>query len=167
VTKGQKFGANVWFHSKPLQLAWTKFECCKKQKTFVENGPLLWGEGDLDAMFHRIAKDPELAEAYHTKVLSSPKRNGPWVIALQNFLTPDEAATLVELGAEHGYENSTVGMDANQDDSTQSSMQVFCEGECEENEVVQLVLDRIYELTQIPEEYSEQMQLLKYEMGQL
>ena len=166
VEKGLKFAANVWFHLKPLKLAWTNYKCCEKRRAYVENRPTL-GEGDLGDMFERIVENPVYTARYDTTVLSSPETNGPWIVTLQNFITPEEATALIELGAERGYENSTLGVEGYRDDSGRSSSQTWCDDECEENEVAQAVLQRIYDLTHIPQTYSEHMQLLKYEAGEL
>ena len=58
----------------------------------------VWQANDLNKMFEKLTNEPYLSQ-YSVEILSSPATtNGPWVIQLDNVLTPDEAAILVELG---------------------------------------------------------------------
>lgn len=73
-------------------------------------------------MFIRITNDPHYAQ-YQPKVLSRPPEeltsfvpavhdtrvptgDAPWVVALENFLTPEECDRLVFLGGQVGYKQS-------------------------------------------------------------
>lgn len=182
VIRGTKYGANVWFHLKPFGDAYTKYHCCERKKTYLENGPDAWEPGDLDLTFERVVNDPYFASQYNTQVLSAPaffssKSNkkeeivsGPWVITMDNFLTPEEASRLIELGTIEGYAHSLVKADSDEeevDDSWRTSQTSWCKADCEDDPVVQAVLSRIYNVTQVGEEYAEIIQLLKYDVGQL
>jgi hypothetical protein len=84
--------------------------------------------GDVHDMFQRIATDPHYQQ-YNPVVLSqpvteeetqtsavvplfrvpgdSPPRNDPWLIALENFLTPEECDRLIYLAGIVGYKQSS------------------------------------------------------------
>lgn len=59
--------------------------------------PDVWEAGDLNAMFEKLTTEP-YASTYSVKVLSSPETDGPWVIQMDNVLTPEEANHMIELG---------------------------------------------------------------------
>ena len=78
-----------------------------------------WYKGDLNAMFESIVSNPAFHSDYDIKVLSRPDYAegdsaetvdyilGPWILTLDNFLSPAEAERLIELGQNMGYERST------------------------------------------------------------
>lgn len=68
--------------------------------------PVAWEKGDLNKMFEQLTQEPYLSE-YSVEILSSPATGGPWVITMENVVTPEEAERLIELGGEEGYERST------------------------------------------------------------
>jgi hypothetical protein len=184
VIKGEKYGANVWFHLKPFRLAYTRYQCCQIKRRYVENGPNAWQTGDLDKMFQRIVQDPHYQTEYHTQVLSSPEMTNdsddeenirrPWIIMLEDFITQEEANRLIELGAEAGYTSSSELMEEDEsaynatddDELWRTSMTSWCEGGCKDNTTVEDILERILDLTDLNQSYIETMQFLKYERGQ-
>ena len=98
---------------------------------------------------------------------------GPWVITLDNFIKSEECDKLIELGGNSGYERSEdVGKELfdGSFDSVQSksrtSSNAWCQDECYEHPVAKAVMDRIELVTGIPETNSENLQLLKYNVGQ-
>lgn len=137
-------------------------------------------------MFETIMSDPFFAQTYEITVLSRPSyvdgddaanatyQLGPWVLTLDNFMSPEEAETLIALGASTGYERST-DVGAIEDDGSyerlvspgRTSTNAWCNTEeCNEDSTATAVYERIYNLTQIPSVNSEPFQLLKYEPGQ-
>lgn len=138
-------------------------------------GPDVWGPGDLEKMFRRLSSEEPYISKYNVTVLSSPDNEdaGPWVLTLDNFVTDDEAERLISLGAVEGYERST-DIGAMKPDGTtgsvvsngRTSTNAWCSNECLEDEMVQMVNQRISNMTGIPEENSEDLQLLRYEVGQ-
>lgn len=100
--------------------------------------------------------------------------DSPWIVMIDNFLTPKECNTLIRLGAKNGYEISTdVGI--RQVDGTYSAVQskgrtssnTWCQNdECYFHPDTQNVLHKIANLTAIPIVNSEYLQLLKYNVGQ-
>jgi prolyl 4-hydroxylase len=136
---------------------------------------------DLDAMFKRVATDAAFAK-YKPTILSAPlafpkssndTQNGPWVIYLDDFLTPAECDRLIELGGLQGYERSadvgelqfdgTFGDDINDD---RTSTNAWCSDDCMDDPVVNDVHARMEDLIQIGRVHYEDLQLLRYEETQ-
>ena len=142
------------------------------------NEPNVWGPGDLDKMFSRLTEEPYLSK-YDVKILSSPHGDnttileGPWVITMENVLSPEEAQTIIELGSELGYERSTAIGKINADGSHKmdefegrTSSNTWCKNACWENNITQGIISRMSDITEIPQKNSEYLQLLKYAPGQ-
>jgi prolyl 4-hydroxylase len=137
------------------------------------NAKNAWAPGDLDKMFARLSSEPYLSQ-YSVEILSSPETGGPWVITMDNFVTPYEAKRLIELGADEGYKRSAdVGLmlpDGSFEDlyyDGRTSTNAWCEGECYKDPAARAVIDRMTDLTGIDEVNSEYLQILRYEPGQL
>jgi prolyl 4-hydroxylase len=106
----------------------------------------------------------------------SPRFSHRRVITLDNFTTPEECQTLIDLGHKAGYERSKdVGRNQKFDgsfDAVQStgrtSENAWCSerAECRQDPVVQNVMNRMGKILDIPPENSEDLQLLKYEVSQ-
>ena len=124
-------------------------------------------------MFERITTDSDMITNYHPTILSNPDTFGPWIVVLENVVTPEESQTLIDLGAVIGYELSKdVGkrlfdgtFEASQSER-RTSTNAWCYKKCYDHPVTKRVLERIENLTGIPEMNSEYLQLLKYEEGQ-
>jgi prolyl 4-hydroxylase len=128
-------------------------------------------------MFERILTDPQFKD-YQPVALSRPSSattsDAPYIVQLDNVLSAEECETMVQLGADQGYKNSTeVGKKTRFDgkrDSTLSerrtSQTTWCKSECEAHSVTQAVTQRLEALTGIGERHYEYFQLLKYEVGQ-
>ena len=145
------------------------------------------GPGDLDRLFERIVSDPYYAK-YGPTIISRPSHPpgstedeqskakyvlGPWMVTFDTFLTPEEADSFIELGAHEGYVRSTDVGDRKFDgtygdhrSSQRTSENSWCQNECYDSPITQTVLARIENLTGIPDENSEYLQLLKYEEDQ-
>ena len=160
--------------------------------------------GDLNKMFENIVKDapgnrtltneerkelkdkmtPEYTVTVHSRPSSSPaievssvldKSLPPWIITFDNFLTPEECQTLIDLGHKAGYERSRDVGKQNFDGSFdglestgRTSENAWCSGMkgCRQDEVVQRVMDRMGAVMGIPADNSEDLQILKYEKTQ-
>lgn len=98
----------------------------------------------------------------------------PWVVVVDDFLTEQECAALIELGSELGYERSTGLNRALKADGTHGSSVVegrtssntWCKDDCFTNSTTKRVLAKIEQLTGIPDDNSEFLQLLHYDVGQ-
>lgn len=131
----------------------------------------IWKAGDLNKMFERIVAD----DSYHTQVLlqPTPEKDAPWVVIIEDFLTDEECQTLIDLGGVRGYERSKdVGakkFDGTYDShlsSGRTSSNTWCLDECYEHEVTKRVIEKIENITGIPDANSEYLQLLEYQEGQ-
>jgi len=98
---------------------------------------------------------------------------GPWIITLDNFLDDEECDHLIELGAVEGYERSMleeesylpedqVREEKASEDAYRTSSNSWCREECFRDPVARRVMDKIENVTGVPETYSEYLQLLKY-----
>jgi prolyl 4-hydroxylase len=130
-----------------------------------------WYAGDLNRMFEKVAFDSAFKQ-YEPVVLSRPPE-GPWMIILEKALSDEESERLIELGGGVGYERSAdVGQQ--QADGTYStsvnsgrtSKNAWCVGDCYEDPVAKRIMERIENITGIPEANSENLQLLRYEKTQ-
>ncbi|KAL7535224.1 hypothetical protein ACHAXR_006352, partial [Thalassiosira sp. AJA248-18] len=147
-------------------------------------GPL-WKPGDLNAFFETIADNVggngEEYRKYNPVALSRPKqksnglsapgvkKDGPWVLLLENFLTDEEADRMVQIGTIQGYERSSRTVGAGQPDVTdgRTSYNTWCqEPSCMEDPLVSQVLKRIAATTKSTTKHGEHLQLLRYEPGQ-
>jgi prolyl 4-hydroxylase len=126
--------------------------------------PTSWKEGDLNNMFAHIVK-----EYPNTQVLSSD----PWVVTIDDFLSEEECTRLIALGGELGYKRSEDVGGTNFDGSVLSveskdrtSTNAWCSDVCFEDPISKQVHQKLDDLTLLPNENGEYMQLLKYEVGQ-
>jgi prolyl 4-hydroxylase len=160
--------------------------------------------GDLNKMFEKIVRDApgnrtlteverqELQEKmipeYTVNVLSRPssspsievdaildKSLPPWVITIDDFLTPEECKTIIDLGQEAGFERSRDvgkkkydGTYDGMESAGRTSENAWCSSAkgCRENEVIQRVMDRMGSIMGIPADNSEDLQILRYEKSQ-
>ena len=152
----------------------------------LEKTPNVWEPGDLNVFFTNIMTS-EHYEQYDPKLLSAPtylpgdseetadyKINGPWLVVLENVISAEESFRLIELGAVEGLdENYDVGegtFDGSYEkdiNSGRTSSTAWCVNDCLADEVAQGVIQRITDLTEIPDENSEHLHLLKYAKGEL
>jgi len=162
------------------------------------------GPGDLNKLFERIVESApgnrilsdeerqQLAKSemteYSVKVHSRPinehvtevsiqsdKKTPPWVITFENFLTDEEADSLIQAGYDEGYKRSmdvgSVKFDGthNSKNSTgRTSENAWCSTRtgCREKIVPKRILDRMSTVMEIPPGNNEDFQILKYELGQ-
>ncbi len=157
----------------------------KKRCPVDANAPNIWAPGDLNKMFERIVNEPEF-QKYDPVVLSRPDYapgdteetasylvGGPWIITLENVVSPEESKRLIELGAEEGYKPSadvgelkfdgTFDVDINEG---RTSTNAWCGELCYADPIAKLVMERLENITQIPDQNTEYLQLLRYEVGQ-
>ena len=160
--------------------------------------------GDLNKMFERIVKDApgnrtltveerqELMEKniteYSVSIISRPssspaievssildKSLPPWLITFDDFLTPEECQTLIDLGYTAGYERSRdVGSEKfdgsfdGKESAGRTSENAWCSSSknCRDHEVVQRIMNRMSSVMGIPANNSEDLQILRYEKAQ-
>jgi len=139
--------------------------------------PTVWNEGDLNRMFERMTTDSYFVENYKPTIHVMPDppseeiKYGPWVVTLDTFLTDEECDLLIQLGGEEGYEIS-MDVGAKKFDGSfegyknnrRTSTNAWCKEGCAEK--ASSVLQKIENVTGIPDANSEYLQLLQYNVGQ-
>lgn len=99
----------------------------------------------------------------------------PWLITFDNFLTAEECDALIQHGYDTGYKRSedvgAQGIDGivtGRKSKGRTSENAWCSTKngCREQPVPQRVHERMSTVLGIPPENSEDLQLLKYEVGQ-
>ena len=133
-----------------------------------------WGPGDLNELFSKLTNEPYRID-YSVEILSSPTttNGGPWVITMENVVSDLESEHMIELGSAMGYETSVEittlspdGTAPSRVSARRTSTNAWCMGDCYDDEVSKRIIQRLSNLTGIPEANSEYLQLLKYERGQ-
>jgi prolyl 4-hydroxylase len=121
-------------------------------------------KGEINQTFVRLLRDfPQ----YHPTALSWPGgpkgRRAPWVVALDSFLSDEEAAAFTSTCEEH-FERSLAG---DQLSPVRTSSQCWCSSNaCERHDLTRRVGERIANLTRSEVRYFEPFQVLRYEPGQ-
>lgn len=138
--------------------------------------------GDVTRHFERtIEKFPQ----YNPTVLSRPAyvngdtretadyKIGPWIITLDNVATDEEMDRLIHWGHTLGYERSTDGGDSELDGSWEAvetddrtSSENFCTDGCFVDPVIQKLMERVEDIVGIPQDHSDFLQLLHYNVGE-
>lgn len=128
-----------------------------------------FGPGGLSAIFVNRTTDPAIHAKYPVNVLS----RDPWVVTFDDFVTDEEITALLETN-KGKFERSTDAGELLPDgtlrrieSSSRTSENAWCNHEdCQNNEVVNNLIERIAELTMVPGINQEYFQVLKYEVGQ-
>jgi prolyl 4-hydroxylase len=126
----------------------------------------------LNKMFEKLTAEP-YATRYSVQILSSPHTNGPWIVTMEDVISPQEADRLIEIGRLQGYQASGVvggrGADGTYEKDVndwRTSATAWCLDECSKDEHAMAVIERLSNLTGIPTGNSENLQLVKYDVGQ-
>ena len=111
-------------------------------------------KGTLEYMFNRATLSP-----FSPRVLS----RSPWVVTFDTFLSDDEADRIIQVGG-RGWQRSQAG-DGVQ--AVRTSSTAWCDARhCQRDPLLTRVRERIANLTLVPEQNAEFMQVLRYEKGQ-
>ena len=163
--------------------------CPFDDKVQAQKEATIWKEpGDVNRFFGGLVQDETLQRRYNLTVLSGPvdhnnnnnnnnndTKDGPWIIQLDNFLSPFECSRMMDLGHELGYERSKDigkkkydGTFESFTSSKRTSTTAWCSVDtiCGKDPIVLAVTARIEKLTGIPANYSEHLQFLRYQEGQ-
>jgi len=105
-----------------------------------DDNQCIWKPGDLNELMEIIVDDADGSgeyKKYNPKALSRPMvrrdgtpvegaegKDGPWVVLLENFVKPEEADRLVQIGKDRGYERSADVGKEKPDGSRESSCAV-------------------------------------------
>ncbi|KAG8466346.1 hypothetical protein KFE25_002102 [Diacronema lutheri] len=145
------------------ECAWTCVSCaardvpkCARDRSI----PPAAVRGSVETLFSRLAAMPSTdgSAASAVRVHSA----SPWVVTIDNFLSPAEADALLAAGGTD-WTRSLAGDGVQQ---VRTSSTSWCRARCLEDETVQAVQRRVEALTGVPVENAEYMQVLRYEPGQ-
>ena len=97
----------------------------------------------------------------------------PWIITLENLLTDEECDWFISKGHEIGFQDATEITDEIAEDGMYGdhmgggrvSVDAWCFEDCEADPIAKRVQDRIMELTMIPINHTEYMEIVKYDVG--
>lgn len=156
----------------------------KMFERIVETAP---GNRTLTAEEKKALQDekiPEYSVVVHSRPNDSPatevsldndKKLPPWLITFENFLTPEECEALIQLGFKYGYKRSKDvgakkfdGSHEAKESKGRTSENAWCsvkEG-CREEDIPKRIHERAAKIMGIPPPNSEDLQILKYEVGQ-
>lgn len=146
---------------------------------------ILQGASDSTDAFRNDGITPSYTVTVHSRPTSSAQSLGvhettdhqepPWVITFDNFLTNEECDHMIRLGHKHKYQRSKDvgeqkfdGSFDGHESTSRTSENAWCsdrEG-CRNDLVASRLHNRMSQVTGIPAQNSEDMQLLKYEVGQ-
>ena len=93
----------------------------------------------------------------------------PWVMSIDGFLSGEECNRLIEIGESQGYRKSRVASDVRgvyKESKGRTSYNTFCGESCAKDPIVNRVIERMTNLTGIPYDNYEGLQLVRYEPGQ-
>jgi len=129
-------------------------------------------DGEMNAMFQQIADGKW--DRYRPNILLRPGERGnedfPWIVTLDEFLTPEECDVLIAHGREAQFERSTASAtldDAGSDlSSERTSANAWCYEKCLDDPAVRSIQQKIEDLTGVPAVHYEHLQILRYEPGQ-
>jgi len=130
--------------------------------------------GDLHKIFERLTTDPEVVKKYKPNVLSKPSPTnldssdivqGPWVVEMPQFLSDEECQRMIELGHESGFMDSSQFI-RDRNITARNSQQTWCKKSCVSDPIVMGIDAKISDMSTVPVNNSEYMQLLKYEVGE-
>jgi len=146
--------------------------------------------GGISELFERIVKDytqynptiiskPDFSKKEIWDKLDDDDADGawedPWIVTLDDFLTPEECDWFIAKGYEVGWEDTAEISNEIEEDGTygtvkgqgRSSKHVWCDEDgCGDQPTVQGVIKRVLDMVQkFPQEYLEALEILKYEEG--
>lgn len=142
--------------------------------------PKVWEHNNAqNEMFQRIVDlyNPVVlsapTELYNENTTTSRSIDGPWLMYIDDFLTPQECETLIQLGQQQNYQRSVdTGkrlFDGSYDfkmTDQRTSTNAWCTGPCDEHNVTRALYQRMEDLIHISNSHYEYLQLLRYEVGQ-
>lgn len=156
----------------------------KMFERIVETAP---GNRTLTPEERQQLADDDMTE-YSVVVLSRPsdkpatdisekmdKKLPPWVVVFNDFITDEECDELIKLGYDTGYERSAdVGEEkfdgtfTSNENNRRTSENAWCSEHngCRNQTVPIKVQNRMAKVMNIPAEYSEDLQILRYNVGQ-
>jgi len=151
----------------------------------------VWQSGDLSRMYERILEEYRHSHnaTVHSRPTLAPEDAGkaddevdylvgtPWVLTMENFVTPEEATRMIEwaeIEIRDGAEwNSDVQdlteeeyneryKDEDEEEKGCKSIQAWCQDACMEDPVVQNIVGRVEKLVGLSSDYLEELHFIRY-----
>ena len=156
-------------------------------QNIVETAPGNKTLTDEDRRQLAMSEMPEYSVTVHSRPSDHPlteidinqdRELPPWIITLDNFLTEEECDSIIRHGYESGYKRSVTdagdaslkfdGTREGKKNRARTSENAWCASKngCREKTVPKRILDRISTVLGISAENSEDLQILKYEVGE-
>jgi hypothetical protein len=172
------FGSGLEYTTNHQDIGWRRRDCLVDKNAV----PALY-PGDLSKLFQGIAANysdcSALNEGVAVTVHSSSNgmfRELPWILTLENFLSSEECDILIKLGYERGFQRSMDVVQPSKHDkethgkitTRRTSESAWCttDSGCRDQEIPRRLQERISHLLGIPKENSEDLQILKYDVGE-
>lgn len=137
---------------------------CNRESLNISTTPA-FAEGKMNEMFGRIAET--FGDRYGVSIVST----SPWIVTFENFLTDAEVDALISTNTQWERSTDTGNMNAFGEtgrvvSQSRTSSNSWCRGACESHPKVQSIMHKIQEVTTVPQENFEAIQVLRYELGQ-
>ena len=153
----------------------------------LQNDNVAMRPGDLDRLFSNLTSTPveEFDEdgsvSYSDSEFVWTGRNNrpytihklsssPWIVVIDNVLTGEESDQIIEIAHSVGFIASTTTGEVDVEgkinrrmDRDRTSSQAWCQGSCDTEPLINTLYDRISEITTVPADNFEHLQMLKYE----
>ena len=124
----------------------------------LETQPLL-RSGGIDATFVRLLA---LMEPTHEVIVHSRPPKGPWIVTIEDFLAEHEIRAMIEKGGHH-FERSLAGDGIS---PVRTSKTSWCNVPfCEADPTIRSIKNRVANVTGVPLQNSEHVQVLHYDPG--
>merc|ERR1719174_1389688 len=100
------------------------------------------------------------------------KFDGPWLVAIDDFLSQKECERLIEMGYKNGFIRSTEtsfreGQNDHRVTEYRKSNNAWCSSdECMNDPIVKHIMEKISIVTNVPVDNQEDLQLLRYEINE-
>merc|ERR1712232_598173 len=125
--------------------------------------------GGIERLFSSLK---ERFPQYNVEIISS-EPDGPWIATFDNFVTDEETRTVRQLthsklkrSTDQGQIDAKTGIMNQLTQNSRTSTNAWCQDECARNPVVSKLLNRVAEVVQVQPDNFENMQVLRYDVGQ-
>ena len=151
-------------------------------KQFYSN-PRVFKNDEMDNMFNDLVHsysqscnnkndDETCNNVNNTSGLTVISRD-PWVVTIDNFITSEEADTIISIPLPSAWIQSTAagayqadGLIKREISEIRTSKNAWCQAGCDDHPTVQSVMSRMSNTIKVPISNFEHMQILKYDPGQ-
>lgn len=146
------------------------------------DAPTFFNKGDVNRMFRHILENP-IYQQYEPIVHSRPGGDstdpnvldGPWVVTVENFTSPQECERLIEVSEDVGFKPSYGAMGQRDKDGRRERIQTefrtsksaYCLQACDLDTNIQTLTGRMENITGAPHSHLQYLHFMKYESSEL